>query len=230
MFTEADIAELNKRFENVDVVDILAWCNNSVENLIQVSSFSVEGLVIIDIFQTQLSCLVPVMFIDTLFHFKETLQNVEANKRFYLLDLRVFKPLVANNNDEFVEKYGDLWKTDPDKFHQLTKIDPLRRGLDQLQADAWISGRRRSQSKKRENMPIFEHDCKKRLKINPLATWSREQVWEYAKDRNLLYNPLYDKGYASIGDEPLTTPIEDGEGERAGRWRGSDKNECGMHE
>jgi phosphoadenosine phosphosulfate reductase len=78
-------------------------------------------------------------------------------------------------------------------------------------------------------MPILEPDSDGRLKINPLANWTRKDLWTYVFQHNVVYNPLHDRGYASIGDEPLTTPVQPGEDERAGRWRGSQKTECGIH-
>jgi phosphoadenosine phosphosulfate reductase len=78
-------------------------------------------------------------------------------------------------------------------------------------------------------MPVFELDAKQRLKVNPLASWTRKESWTYAFKHDVIYNPLHDQGYASIGDEPITTPVADGEDERAGRWRGTGKLECGIH-
>jgi phosphoadenosine phosphosulfate reductase len=78
-------------------------------------------------------------------------------------------------------------------------------------------------------MPIFELDTQERLKINPIANWTRKETWAYVFEHDVIYNPLHDQGYPSIGDEPITTPIADGEDERAGRWRGMGKTECGIH-
>ncbi|HEY9651138.1 MAG TPA: phosphoadenylyl-sulfate reductase, partial [Coleofasciculaceae cyanobacterium] len=109
------------------------------------------------------------------------------------------------------------------------KIEPLQRSLTELGATAWITGRRRDQAVTRVEMPVLEFDNNGRLKINPLATWTRKDSWKYASEYKVIYNPLHDQGYPSIGDEPLTTPVAQGEDERAGRWRGSNKTECGIH-
>jgi phosphoadenosine phosphosulfate reductase len=91
----------------------------------------------------------------------------------------------------------------------------------------WITGRRRDQSKSRTDMPHVE--IGDRVKVNPLASWTRKDVWSYIMKHDVPYNPLHDRGYTSIGDAPLTTPTQAGEDERAGRWRGQDRAECGLH-
>ena len=107
-------------------------------------------------------------------------------------------------------------------------MEPLQRALDDLQVQAWITGRRRDQSAARQSLPIFER-VNGRLKVNPLANWTRQDLWAYTEQNGVLYNPLHDQGYTSIGDQPLTTPTAAGEDERAGRWRGTEKTECGIH-
>ncbi|MEO0770686.1 MAG: phosphoadenylyl-sulfate reductase, partial [Cyanobacteria bacterium J06649_4] len=112
---------------------------------------------------------------------------------------------------------------------ELTKVEPLQRALKDLNVNAWITGRRRDQSQTRQDLPIFERDAEGRLKINPLAHWTKKEVWAYIVEQGVLYNSLHDQGYTSIGDEPLTTPTAANEDERAGRWRGIEKTECGIH-
>ena len=144
--------------------------------------------------------------------------------------MKVYKILDVDSREAFAAKYGDkLWEKDIAKFHHLTKIEPLQRGLAELNTVAWITGRRRDQAVTRANMPIFEIDGNGRLKINPLANWTRKQTWGYVAEHGVIYNPLHDQGYPSIGDEPITTPVAEGEDERAGRWRGFGKTECGIH-
>ncbi|PLZ99364.1 phosphoadenosine phosphosulfate reductase [Fischerella thermalis CCMEE 5268] len=226
-----DLDQLNQKYENAHPSEILAW---SVENiatgLVQTSAFNVDDMLITDILYRELKHRVPVIFLDTLFHFRETLELVEKAKQIYDLDLKVYKILDVDSREAFAAKYGDeLWEKDIAKFHQLTKIEPLQRGLAELNTVAWITGRRRDQAVTRANMPIFEIDGNGRLKINPLANWTRKQTWGYVAEHGVIYNPLHDKGYPSIGDEPITTPVAEGEDERAGRWRGFGKTECGIH-
>ncbi|PMB15753.1 phosphoadenosine phosphosulfate reductase [Fischerella thermalis CCMEE 5205] len=226
-----DLDQLNQKYENAHPSEILAW---SVENiatgLVQTSAFNVDDMLITDILYRELKHRVPVIFLDTLFHFRETLELVEKAKQIYDLDLKVYKILDVDSREAFAAKYGDkLWEKDIAKFHHLTKIEPLQRGLAELNTVAWITGRRRDQAVTRANMPIFEIDGNGRLKINPLANWTRKQTWGYVAEHGVIYNPLHDQGYPSIGDEPITTPVAEGEDERAGRWRGFGKTECGIH-
>jgi phosphoadenosine phosphosulfate reductase len=108
----------------------------------------------------------------------------------------------------------------------VSKVEPFRRASAGL--DAWITGRRREQSATRAQLPLVESGAQ--LRINPLSDWNRTQVWRFILEHDIPYNRLHDLGFASIGDEPLTTAVGDGENERAGRWRGSPRTECGIHD
>ncbi|MBC5796340.1 MAG: phosphoadenosine phosphosulfate reductase [Sphaerospermopsis sp.] len=226
-----DLDSLNQKFETATPTEILAW---SVENiptgLVQTSAFNVDDIILTHILYTVLKHPVPVIFLDTLYHFKETLELVAKVKDLYNLDLKTYKAPDVDTREAFAAKYGEaLWDTDIIKFHDVTKIEPLTRGLNELNTVAWITGRRRDQAVTRANMPIFELDNQGRLKINPLAAWTRKQSWDYVAEHKVIYNPLHDQGYPSIGDEPITTQVREGEDERAGRWRGTGKTECGIH-
>jgi phosphoadenosine phosphosulfate reductase len=228
-----DLEELNQRFETAYPRIILAWCvENIPTGLVQSSAFNVNGMVIMHILYRELRPVqsVPVLFLDTLHHFPETLALVHDATKFYGLNSKVYKVLDVDSRAAFAARYGEaLWDKDIEKFHQLTKIEPLERGLRELQAVTWLTGRRRDQSSVRASTSIFQFDKKQRLKINPLATWTRQDVWAYVTEHKVLYNPLHDRGYPSIGDEPTTTGVSEDEDERAGRWRGTDKTECGIH-
>lgn len=228
-----DLDELNQRFENAHPQEILAWCvRNIPTGLIQTSAFNVDDLIITDILYrfNKPATRVPVLFLETLHHFPQTLELVEKSRQIYNMDLRTYKNPEADSRAAFAELYGEeLWDKDIQKFHYLTKIEPLQRGLNELNAVAWITGRRRDQAETRAQMPVFEPDIKNRIKVNPLACWTRKQSWAYVMEHGVIYNPLHDQGYPSIGDEPITTPVGQGEDERAGRWRGTGKTECGIH-
>lgn len=188
-----------------------------------VSAFGPTSLVLIDMLHG-MGRDVPVVFVDTLHHFPETLELVERARQRYDLDLRVYRP--AESREEFEARYGPrLWERDLELYQKVAKVEPFRAATANL--DAWITGRRREQSSTRAELPLFE--LGDRIRINPLAQWNRSEVWHYLLDRGVPYNPLHDQGYASIGDEPLTTPVGDGEHERAGRWRGRGITECGIH-
>ncbi|MBW4520840.1 MAG: phosphoadenosine phosphosulfate reductase [Scytolyngbya sp. HA4215-MV1] len=214
---------LNHRFEFVHPRDILAWAiQNFPKELVQISTFNVDDMVITDIFYRHLRHPIPVIFLDTLHHFPQTLELVAQVKKFYHLDLQVCKPLEVDSRKAFAAKHGDaLWMKNLAQFHQITKIEPLQRRLDELEIAAWVTGRRRNQSATYSDLPVFEQGTKQRLKINPLANWTRKETWAYVFEYDLLYNPLHDQGYSNIGDEPLTLPIGKGEDERAGCWSGS---------
>lgn len=228
-----NLDELNQQFETANPEEILAWSvANIPTGLVQASAFNIDDMIITDLLYRQFKPAqpVPVLFLNTLYHFPETLELVEKANAKYSLNLKTYKIPDVNSREEFTAKYGDaLWEQDIKLFHKLTKIEPLQRGLQELNAVAWITGRRRDQAITREIMPIFEADGTDRIKINPLANWTRKLSWTYASEHGVPYNPLHDRGYPSIGDEPLTTPVAEGEDERAGRWRGMGKTECGIH-
>jgi phosphoadenosine phosphosulfate reductase len=228
-----DLDELNQRYNTAHPKEVLAWCvENIPTGLVQTSAFNVDDLVITDILYRDLkpATPVPVIFLNTLYHFPQTLELVKKAIEVYNLDLKTYKMPDLDSREAFVAKYGEaLWDTDIQQFHHVTKIEPLQRGLLDLNTVAWITGRRRDQAATRAEMPIFEVDGNGRLKVNPIASWTRKETWPYVHEHNVIYNPLHDQGYPSIGDEPITTKVADGEDERAGRWRGTGKTECGIH-
>ncbi|MBO3463655.1 phosphoadenosine phosphosulfate reductase [Aetokthonos hydrillicola Thurmond2011] len=228
---QLNLEQLNREFENAHPRDILAWsAKNIPTGLVQTSAFNVDDLVITHILYTELKQQTPVIFLDTLYHFRETLELVAKAKEIYNLDLKVYKTPDVDSREAFAAKHGvALWNSDIAKFHHITKIEPLQRGLAELNTVAWITGRRRDQAVTRADMPIFELDSNNRLKVNPLANWTRKDSWVYVAEYGVIYNPLHDQGYPSIGDEPITTRVGEGEDERAGRWRGTGKTECGIH-
>lgn len=228
---DLNLERLNEEFETATPQEIMEWAIAAFPTgLVQTSSFSL--LVTVDMLYRELQPQppVPVLFLDTLHHFKETLETVDRARLRYNLDLHIYQAEGVDSRAAFAERYGDeLWHRDVDRFHYLTKVEPLKRALEDLQVKAWITGRRRDQSKTRRRMPILEMDTDGRLKINPLANWTRKDIWTYTYKHDVPYNALHDQGYTSIGDEPLTTRVGSDEHERAGRWRGSAKTECGIH-
>ncbi|MEM9806345.1 MAG: phosphoadenosine phosphosulfate reductase [Cyanobacteria bacterium P01_D01_bin.56] len=225
--TQLDLAELNSRFESATPQEILAWAIATVPNLVQMTSFSMGAIT--HMLYHELQARVPVIFLDTLHLFPETLATAEKARVQYDLDLHIYR--AAESRESFIASHGDhLWERDVVQFHQLTKVEPMQRALQDLSVQGWITGRRRDQSANRQTLPILELDNDRRLKINPLANWTHKDLWRYTFAHNVFYNPLHDQGYTSIGDQPLTTKVRPGEDERAGRWRGSVKTECGIHQ
>jgi phosphoadenosine phosphosulfate reductase len=228
-----DLEHLNQQFAEADPKSILTWClEHFPTGLIQSSALGASGMVIMDMLYRDLNPQppVPVLFLDTLHHFPETLTLLQQVESHYALQLYVYRPLGGESAQQFAERYGDrLWETDSDRFHQLTKVEPLQRALQELAVTAWITGRRKDQAGHRSSLRVFDQDQQGRIKINPLANWDYKTVWKYTMEHHVPYNPLYDQGYTSIGDQPLTTPVQTGESERAGRWRGEARTECGIH-
>lgn len=172
---------------------------------------------------------IRVFYINTGCQFKETDETKRLIKERYNLNLIEYGPDLGI--EEQTRKYGEeLFKKDPDLCCHIRKVEPIKRALKDL--DAWITGLRREQSPTRRNLAIVEvneRDGKTLVKVNPLASWTRGQVWKHILRRGIPYNPLYDRGYTSIGCEPCTLPVRPGEDERAGRWAGTGKKECGIH-
>ena len=212
-------------FQYLDPSGIIEWAVETIgpRRLMVSTSFGPSGMVNLHLL-AGIAPEVPVVFIDTLYHFEETLEHAASVERHYGLAIRVYRP--AASREAFEGRHGErLWERDLDKFHELTRVRPMERALSGV--SGWITGRRRDQSASRLDMPQVESG--QRIKVNPLAGWTLEDVWSFIRSHDVPYNPLHDRGYASIGDEPLTSPTSPGEDERAGRWRGQDRLECGIH-
>jgi phosphoadenosine phosphosulfate reductase len=167
----------------------------------------------------------PVLFIDTGRHFAETLHYRDRLVAFLgLKGLRTIGP--TEDEARRLDPCGSLAAHNPDACCAFRKVAPLDRALRNF--DAWITGRKRYQSRSREHLPVCEPDGRL-LKFNPLANWAAEAVLHYMIQNNLPRHPLVDQGYLSIGCAPCTSPVRAGEDARSGRWRGFDKTECGIH-
>lgn len=175
--------------------------------------------------------MVDLIFLDTLHHFPETLALLDkVRERYPLVNLHVYRPEGAETVQDFAQKYGErLWETNDQLYDWVAKVEPAQRAYRELQVSAVLTGRRRSQGGKRGDLDVIEMDEAGLIKVNPLANWNFKQVQEYIKVNNVPYNELLDQGYKSIGDWHSTQPIKEGEDERAGRWKGQQKTECGIH-
>jgi phosphoadenosine phosphosulfate reductase len=195
------------------------------------TSFQGAGLVMID-HAVKAGLPLPVFTLDTNLLFPETYELKRRIEEHFRIVIEPVEPGVTL--DQQAKDFGALlWTSNPDLCCQLRKVEPLKAKFEQL--SAWITGLRRQQSDTREKTRVIElyHFDLLRdryiLKMNPMATWSRDQVWDYIKAHNIPYNPLHDSGFRSIGCWPCTRPTAAGENERAGRWTGFDKAECGIH-
>ncbi len=225
-FTQTEADALNARFEGVDALTMLktVFAEGLAGKVAVVSSFGTESAVLLDLV-ARADRTVPVIFVDTLKMFAETLNYRDTlisrmgftNSRSVMPD-----PDVLAKKDET----GLRWSYDPDGCCDIRKVEPMNRAKHGL--DAWISGRKAFQSTTRQNMPRFEVEDG-RLKINPLGDWTKDDLEAYFAEHDLPRHPLEAQGYLSVGCEPCTSKVLPGEDPRAGRWRGWDKIECGIH-
>lgn len=235
--TKAHIEHLNNMLEPKHPMDILRFCKIMFPNLYQSTAFGLTGLATMDMLskiQTEQpeSKTVDLIFLDTLYHFKETYDLIDRVKeRYPNVPVHIFKPDGIDTTEQFEETYGkEMYHSASEMYDWVAKVEPLQRAYEELKVAAVLNGRRRSQGAARGSIPIIEFDDERGvIKINPMATWSFDQVNKYIKENKVPYNALLDQGYKSIGDWHSTSPVKQGEDERAGRWKGQDKTECGIH-
>jgi phosphoadenosine phosphosulfate reductase len=214
--SDAALADLNERFEREPAGAIIQWAVDTFHPHLSLTA-SMTDAVLIDL-AVKVEPAIEVVFIDTGYHFPETLETVERVRRNYGLNLRM---MTVPPHDE------ELWKVDPENCCSAIKVGQLDRAL--AGKEAWMSGLRRAESPIRANAPIVVRDLRGLVKVNPLATWSDLDVAGYIRDHDIITNPLLDQGYPSIGCWPCTRPVTNGDESRSGRWAGSDKTECGLH-
>lgn len=225
-FTLDDVVRLTARYDGVSTAAMLAdlLTGELKGRVAAVSSFGSESAVLLDMVAA-VDKDVPVIFVNTQKIFGETLAyRDELAERLGFTDLRVFRPdprLLAARDGTSLR-----WSYDPDGCCDLRKVEPLRRALAPF--DAWISGRKGFQGA-RGGLQRFELD-EGRLKLNPLADWDRAAIATAFEARQLPRHPLEAQGYPSVGCVPCTSQVQPGEDPRAGRWRGWDKTECGIHD
>ena len=236
VLTKQHLKFLNSTLNNLPPIDILRWAKITFPNLYQTTAFGISGLVTLDMLsklqiETPSAPTIDAIFLDTLYHFQETLALVEkAKARYPNVNLHIYKPEGVTTAVEFEARHGkELWKSNPDLYDWVAKVEPAQRAYSDLSVAAVLTGRRRSQGAKRESLDIVEIDEAGLIKINPLASWSFKEVNEYIRTNNVPYNELLDRGYKSVGDWHSTEPVKEGEDERAGRWKGQAKTECGIH-
>ncbi len=222
------ISALNARFESRGPSAILNWATHTFgDELVQGTGFGPSGIVIMHM----LAGLQPgttVFYLDTDLLFPETYELCEdLDER---LDVDIRRVHSGLSLDEQAEQEGEaLWNRNPNRCCFLRKVKPLQNFL--ADRRAWMTGIRRDQSEHRAGADILSWKPQYGVfKINPLATWTQEEVWTYLSDHDLPYNPKHDQGYPSLGCVPCTDPVEGANGySREGRWSDADKTECGLH-
>lgn len=221
------VLDLNDRYKHHSATSVLehALQDAQVGRTAMVSSFGAESVVLLHMISV-MDRTTPILFLDTEMLFPETLTyQAELSERLGLTDVRVIQP---NREEVFLhDNDGLLHQTDTDACCLLRKTVPLQRALDEF--DSWITGRKRFQAGTRSALQFFENEENIRIKVNPLAHWAKDDVQDYMINNRLPRHPLVAKGYPSLGCAPCTSPVNEGEDERAGRWRDSGKVECGIH-
>jgi phosphoadenosine phosphosulfate reductase len=231
LLAEDHIQELNRSFEQAAPEDIVRWAleASGLQRIAIASAFQAEGTALIHM-AAQIRPDVPVLFLETGFHFAETLAFKERLTE--QLALNVIDLTPDHTVESQAEEFGPrLYERNPKLCCELNKVIPFDRALQNF--DAWMTSMRRDSAWTRRKTPIVsqtELDGGHTLvKVNPIANWTRRDAWAYLKQHALPHNPLYDLGYASIGCAPCTRMVFPGEDERAGRWSGLHKTECGIH-
>jgi phosphoadenosine phosphosulfate reductase len=214
-FSDDELAELNRRFEQLSAPRIIEWAVESFAPHLSLAA-SMQDAVLIDL-AVKVDPAIEVVFIDTGYHFPETLETVETVRKHYGLNLRI---MTVPPHDE------DLWKVDPENCCSAVKVGQLDRAL--AGKAAWMSGLRRAEAPTRAQAPIVARDLRGLVKVNPIANWSDLDVQGYIADHKVPVNPLLHQGYTSIGCQPCTQ-LPNGDDPRSGRWAALPKTECGLH-
>ncbi len=232
MIPSAELKSLNEAFSSQTTAQILRWAWERFGARAAIgTSFQGAGLVMMHLAKINHYDF-PVFTLDTGLLFPETLELKQRLEEFYGFPIEGLHPdLTVEQQNE--AQGPELWARNPDLCCTIRKVLPLQSKLADI--DCWITGLRREQSDTRADVGIvevyvFDEQAKRDIvKLNPMANWSRDQVWQYIHDHKIPYNPLHDQGYRSIGCRPCTKASAGGEGERAGRWTGFNKVECGIH-
>lgn len=228
------IKDINEKFSAESPKSILAEALKARPN-IALSFSGAEDVVLIDMAH-KIRPDIPVFTLDTGRLHPETYQFIEKIRQHYGISIEILHP-DTQKLEEFVKRKGlfSFYEDGHEECCSIRKVDPLRRKLKSL--DAWVTGQRRDQSPTRKSVNAFELDSSfsgaqgPLMKVNPLASWTLNQVWEYIRMFDVPTNPLHDRGYVSIGCEPCTKPIQPGQHEREGRWWWEEATlkECGLH-
>ncbi len=223
----ARVAALNARYRHHGATAVLEHSLRDVDlgSVALVSSFGAESVVLLHLVSV-IAPETPVLFIDTRMLFAETLEYQRTlAESLPLCDIRTIRaaaPRLALEDPD-----NTLHQFNTDACCGVRKVEPLERALAPF--DGWITGRKRYQGSARGQVDFFEAEGDLRIKVNPLAHWGREDLEDYIVNNRLPRHPLVAKGYPSIGCAPCTSAVKPGEDPRAGRWRGSEKTECGIH-
>jgi phosphoadenosine phosphosulfate reductase len=219
------VDEAADRLEEASPQEVLRWAVDTFGSRFAVSSSMGDGVMASLAASVQPG--IDVIFLDTGYHFPETIGTRDAVEQVYDVKVRTVLPLLTVNQQD-AEHGPELWRRDPDRCCAMRKVEPLGRALEDY--DAYASGIRRDESPSRAGTRVVEWDDKRgKVKVNPIARWTQDDVDAYVEEHGILVNPLQYDGYPSIGCAPCTHRVAEGEDPRSGRWAGSGKTECGLH-
>ena len=233
-FSEEDVKKLNREFERSSPEEILAWASENLGRSVALAtSFQIQGMVLVDMF-AKTDPGARIFTLDTGRLHSHTYEVMDRTREKYDISIEVLFPDTAEVEEMVRERGVNLFRKSIENRRlccQVRKTNPLNGYLKTL--DAWITSIRADQTEQRSDSSRFEIDYLHggMLKINPILDWTTDQVWDYVRKNDVPYNKLHDMGYPSIGCDPCTRAVEEGEDPRAGRWwweQGSDK-ECGIH-
>lgn len=222
---EATALRLAVELDGAAPEQVVAWALDAFDDRICVAS-SMQDAVLVHLVSA-FRPYVPVVFLDTGYHFAETVGTRDAVAARYPIQLVNATPRQSVQQQD--DEYGQaLHSRDPDLCCALRKVEPLERAL--APYAAWMTGIRRDDAPTRDGVPVVQWDAKRSMvKVNPLAAWTLDDLVAYAADNDVPINPLFHDGYLSIGCAPCTRSVAPGEDPRAGRWAGFGKTECGLH-
>ncbi|MDE0875681.1 MAG: phosphoadenylyl-sulfate reductase [Porticoccaceae bacterium] len=222
------LTDVNEALEKKTALERIEFAaENLPSNYSIASSFGAQSAVSLHMI-TQVMPKIPVILIDTGYLFPETYQFVDQLAEALDLDVHVYQSTMSPAWQE--ARYGKLWEKDTralNEYNQRNKVEPMDRALNELEVGTWFAGLRREQSKSRHELPIVQ-TFKDRVKVHPIIDWSNRDIHQYLQKHHLPYNPLWEKGYVSIGDKHSTKPLTLGLSEEDTRFGGSQR-ECGLH-
>ncbi|MBN1306232.1 MAG: phosphoadenylyl-sulfate reductase [Anaerolineales bacterium] len=226
IFSKEQIRQQSKSFESSSPQEILSWAIDTLAPEITMStSFQTQSMPLLHM-AIRIKPDLPIQFLDTGFHFWETLifrERMQMAWKLNLIDL-----YRDSRWDNFCRQFGrELPRQDPNLCCYIHKVQPMQKGIQGYRG--WISGIRRDQTEERARAEILEQQPDGLLKVNPMLNWTSNDIQAYIREYNLPAHPLYEQGYRSIGCSPCTRPVSQDELDRAGRWDGRGKTECGLH-
>jgi phosphoadenosine phosphosulfate reductase len=217
--------QAGRDLEGASAQDVLRWATDTFGDGFVIASSMGDGL--LAHLASSVAPGVDVLFLDTGYHFAETIGTRDAVAQVYDVNVRTVLPLLSVTQQD-AEHGPKLYERDPDACCAMRKVEPLARGL--APYVAWASGIRRDEATSRSDIGVVEWDAKRqKVKVNPIAAWTGDDVDAYAAEHGVLVNPLAYDGYPSIGCAPCTRRVAPGEDPRSGRWAGTGKTECGLH-